>query len=411
MSLPLSAFIGLRYTSSKRRSQSISFLSAVTITGLAVGVGLLITVLSVMNGFNRELRERILGLAPQAAIYHYDGIEDWPDTVSVLEQDPNILAAAPFVQLYALFNYRKNTEAAVLYGFDPEQERRVSILHEFVDKDLLARIQGDEPVVVLGKTIADKLGVALDQKIMVVVPSAKSGSRAPKIDYFTVAGIVESKTELDASLVLTSLARAAGFTNNKTRVTGVRLKVGDLFAAPTIVYENLVALGPGYYGSNWTRTHGNLYHAIKMSKQLVGLLMSLIVAIAAFNVVSTLVLVVADKQGDIAILRTLGASTRRIMAIFMVQGTTIGLIGTGLGVLGGCLLTFAVQDFVQLIEYLFGVQFLKSDVYPLTYLPTEVLVSDIVRVSFTALSMSILATLYPAWKASRVNPAEALRYE
>ncbi|MFT5083994.1 MAG: lipoprotein-releasing system permease protein [Lentisphaeria bacterium] len=404
-------FIGLRYTVAKRSSQSVSFLSGVSITGLALGVSLLVLVLSVMNGVDRELRQRILGLVPQAAVYHHQGIDDWRSIKTQLEKDPAVVAASPFIQLNGLISYRKNTTAMVLFGFDPTAEKNVSLINDYVGPEVLARIEANDNIIVLGKGIADTLGVVVGGKLMVLVPNLASASRTPHIAYFEVAGIVESKTELDSTLALTSLMRAAQLTSRPHRVDGVRLKLENIFDAPNVVYGSTLALGPGYYGSNWTRTHWNLYQAIQMSKNLVGLLMSLLVAIAAFNVVSTLVLVVVDKQGDIAILQTLGVSTRQIMSIFIIQGIFIGVVGTLIGVLVGCLLALGLQDFVHVIETVFDVQFLKSDVYPLTYLPTEIRLSDISTVVLTALGMSVLATIYPAWKASKIQPAEALRYE
>lgn len=404
--------IGLRYTGAKRKkSQLISFLSGISIAGLVVGVGLLITVLSVMNGFDRELRENILGLVPQAVINHQEGIAEWQPLVDELTADKDILAVAPYVQTYGLVALGKQAEPVVLYGVEPVYEVRVSRITDFIAADVLASIEQGEPSILLGKDLAAKLNVSVGNKVMMVVPGADGGRAAPKTGYFKVVGLVDSKTELDATLAITSLTHSLPLTSHPNAVTGVRLKLNNLFDAPYVVYRHLLELGPGYSGNNWTRTHGNLYHAIKMSKSLVGLLMSLVVAIAAFNVVSTLVLVVVDKQGDIAILRTLGISTKQIMAIFITQGTAIGLIGTSLGLAVGCVLSLLVQNLVRIIEAVFGVQFLKSDVYPLTYLPSEILLQDILAVGITAFVMCFLATLYPAWKASRVQPADALRYE
>ncbi len=380
-------------------------------TGLAVGVGLLILVLSVMNGFDRELRQRILGLVPQAAIYHRQGVEDWKTLQSLIQKHKEVEAVAPFVQLDGLVSHKGESMFVALYGFDPEAERSVSLINDYVLPSVQQRIISGEAIILLGKNVALKLGVNVSDKIMVVVPDKARSTRTPKIAYFTVGQIIESKTELDASLALTSLSQASILSGSEGFVTGVRLKLTDLFSAPRVVYEVVQQLGPGYSSNNWTRTHWNLYQAIQMSKNLVGLLMSLIVAIAAFNVVSTLVLVVIDKQSDIAILRTLGISGRGVMGIFIVMGSAIGLIGTFLGIVIGCLLSFIAQDFVAFIESLFHFQFLQSDVYPLTYLPTEIRASDIVSVTVTALGMSLVATLFPAWKASRVQPAVALRYE
>ncbi len=409
MNLPF--YIGLRYTGARRQSRSVSFLSGVSMAGLAVGVSLLILVLSVMNGFDRELRERILGLVPQAAIYHRQGIDDWRALRTQLEASPDVVSASPFVQLEGLVSHGKASMFVALYGFDPEAEQHVSLINDYVTPAVQKSIQSGDAVLLLGKLVAEKLGVDVDDKVMVVVPDKRRATRTPKIAYFRVAQIIESQTELDANLALTSLHHASALSSQPDRVSGLRLKLFDLFDAPRVVYQLNAELGAEYYGNNWTRTHWNLYQAIQMSKNLVGLLMTLIVAIAAFNVVATLVLVVIDKQGDIAILRTLGMSSRRIMGVFMVLGAAIGIIGTLAGVALGCGLALGAQSFVSAVESLFHVQFLQSDVYPLTYLPTEIRWADILSVTITALIMSLLATLYPAWKAARVQPAEALRYE
>lgn len=408
MRLPI--FIGLRYTGTPRNNQLVSFFSGVSICGLIVGVGLLIAVLSIMNGFDRELREKILGLVPQAAIYQHGGIEDWPKLQTWLEEQPEIMAAAPFIQLEGLVSFRGKAEPVVLYGIDPEQEARVSRMQEFLNKRVQRTLMAEAGQLVLGKNIADRLMLAEGGQVMVIVPSQQEG-HAPHIQYFTVLKILETKTELDNSLAITSLASAAPLTSSETKVTGMRLKVADLFDARNIVWDAVIKLGRDYYGSSWLNTHGNLYQAIQMSKKLIALLMSLIVAIAAFNVVSTLVMVVVEKQGDIAILRTYGASTGTIMQIFIVQGCMIGIIGTFMGLGFGLLLAKVIQSIVRFFENLLDVQFLKSDVYPLTYLPTEIAWDDIVQVGVTALIMSFFATLYPAWRASRAQPAEILRYE
>ncbi len=409
MKLPFPVFIGLRYSSARRGDQLVSFLSGISITGLVVGVALLVVVLSVMNGFDRELREKILALVPQAAIKHRQGIEDWQSLIVTLKKDQRIVGAAPFVQQMALVSHNKKTEAIVLYGIDPKQEGDVSDIQKYADASQLQTL-AQTPSLLLGAAVAKKIGVQQGDRLLVVVPNANA-SVAPEIQYVDLAGIIESNTELDNSLALSSLALAAQLSGSPHKVSGVRLKLRDLFEAHEVVYDNLVKLGIGYTGSNWTRTHGNIYHAIQMSKNLVGLLMSLIVGIAAFNVISTLVMVVVDKQGDIAILRTLGAGTKSILAVFIVQGSLIGLFGTLMGIAVGCLLALGVQDFVQLLERLMNYQFLKSDVYPLTYLPTEIRFSDLLRVFITSFSLCFLATLFPAWKASRFQPADALRYE
>lgn len=409
MSLP--TFIGLRYTASKPQSQSVAFLARVSMIGMAVGVALLVLVLSVMNGFDRELRNRILALVPQAAVYHREGIEDWETLSTEIASHKDVEGVSPFIQLQGLVSAKGKTLFVSLYGFDAEAEKKVSLINEYVDDSVQKRLSNNEPLILLGRDVANELSVGVGDKIMTVVPKKGSGSKAPELAYFEVGQILHTQTELDATLALTSLQQAQLLSNNKNVVTGLKLKLNDLFVAPQVVNEIKQALGYGYYTSNWTRTHWNLYQAIQMSKSLVGLLMSLIVAIAAFNVVSTLVLVVVDKQGDIAILRTMGATHRLIIKIFLTMGLGIAVIGICGGIILGCLFALGAGAGMAGLESFLGVQFLKSDVYPLTYLPTEVRVADLVSVSITAIVLSVLATLYPAWKASKVLPAEALRYE
>ena len=412
MALPLSCYIGLRYTASPKNSQFVSFLSGVSMLGLVVGVALLLTVLSVMNGFDRELQQRILSLVPQGAIYHRQGVDNWQRLQQRLEQAPQVVAAAPFVELHALVSYRGNAVPILLYGVDGDAEERVSGISRYLSEGTLAELTDpDGKILILGQGVADKLNVTVGDNVMLIVPDLRTEQSAPRVDYFRIAGILRSSTELDHTLALTNLARASSFTVEPGTVSGMRLQLTDLFDAPSAVYNLLIELGPNYYGSNWMRTHGNLYQAIQMSKNLVSLLMSLIVAIAAFNVVSALVMVVMDKQGEIAILRTLGATTGAVMRIFVVQGLAIGIIGTLIGVLLGLGLSVVVEDAVQWLERVFQVQFLKSDVYPLSYLPADIRLHDVVTVAAMAIGMSFLATLYPAWRASRTAPADALRYE
>ena len=409
LSNSLSIFIGVRYAGAKRRSQQVSFLAAISVLGLTLGVGLLITVLSVMNGFDQELREKILGLVPQASIHNRFGITDWQSVVDEVEKDAEVEAAAPFIRVNGLINFRKETETVLIYGIHTEYEKRVSLIESFLDESVLNLLNSEEPTVVLGKAVADKLNATVGLKVLLVVPG-EGLKKAAKLSYAKVVGVLESKTELDSQLVLLSLGHVQNLVGEQT-VSGVRLKLNDLFDAPNVAWRLPKEMGFGFYGNNWVRTHGNLYEAIHMSKSMVGLLVSLIIAIAAFNVVSTLVMVVIDKEADIAILRTMGAGPFDIVKIFIVLGSVIGLVGTALGVMLGAILSTFTQPFVRFIEQALDIQFLKSDVYPITYIPSHMLASDIIEVGLTAFAMCLMATLYPAWRASRVKPAEALRYE
>ncbi len=415
-----SAFVGLRYAGARRRTQLVSFISGLSIAGLMVGVGLLLTVLSVMNGFEKELKDRILGILPHGAIYHRYGIEGWSELRQSLEENPEIVAAAPFVELQGILTHGRKVKPAGLYGIDVVAESRVSMVDHFVDSDALQQLQSEAAVdgsgatgkgIILGVGLAASLKAEVGDKITVLVPSGQSGRSVPKFQPFTLLGVIESGTELDHALALISLPVASKLSDFPGRVSGLRIKTHNLFEAPSVIYEQVKNMAYGYYGSDWTRTHGNLFHAVQMSKNLVGLLLFLIVAIAAFNVVSTLVMVVVDKQSDIAILKTLGASRQTIMAIFMTQGCVIGAVGTLLGVGFGVAGSLYAQQTVAWMESLLDIRFLNAEIYPVNYLPSQMQLGDFVLVAVVSLAMSLLATVYPAWRASRVAPAEALRFE
>lgn len=407
----LTLLVGARYGISRRHSQLVSFISSLSIAGLIIGVALLVLVMSIMNGFDRELRERILGIMPQATIFHHYGIAEPQQLINQLEEHPHITAAAPFVQLQGLLAHQKRVAPINLFGVDPAQEARLSSLQDYLPPHAFQTLSNSEQGLVIGKGIADKLQVSEGEAITLIIPRSGAGRTTPNIRVFTVVAIFDSGTEIDHGLALMGVNHASALSEFPGKVTGIRLQVDDLFNAPQVVNDVINSLPSGFYGSDWTRTQGNLYEAIQMSKNLVEMLLSLIIAIAAFNLVSTLIMVVVDKQGDIAILRTLGASSGEIIGIFMVQGGLIGLIGTALGVLLGVLLSLGVTDFVQWLETFFSIRFLESDVYPVSYLPSDLQWYDVAKITITALIISFFAALYPALRASRVQPADALRYE
>jgi len=417
MSLTIGVFskftflVGARYGISRKHSQLVSFISRLSTAGLIIGVALLIVVMSVMNGFDRELRERILGIMPQATIYHRDGIDDYPALIKQLKQDPRIIEAAPFVQIQGLFSYQKHVAPVNLFGVDPSLETKISSMEEYLPPDTFAKLAKNPNAVIVGQGIADKLHLTTGDTLTLIIPSGIDSASASGILTLEVIATLNSNTNVDQSLALMNLAAAAQASGFNERVSGIRLKVNDLFAAQSIVIDAVNQLPVGYFGSDWTRTHGTIYDAIHMSKNLVGLLLLLIIGIAAFNLVSTLIMVVVDKQGDIAILRTLGASSKEIIGIFMVQGGLIGFIGTSIGAILGVLFSFVVTDVIAGIEKLLGFQFLHSDVYPISYLPSDLYWSDVVQVVVVSLLICFFAALYPAWRASRVQPADALRYE
>lgn len=409
----LTVLIGARYGISRRHSRLVSFISSLSTMGLIIGVALLVLVLSIMNGFDRELRERILGIMPQATIFHREGIVDPAPLIEQIKQHPQVLGAAPFVQLQGLVSHRKRVAPVNVFGIDPQQELAHSALTDYLPAPVFDALTQGSQGLVIGKGIATRLQVKEGDRLTLIIPARNDGysDNAPGISMVEIIGVLDSGTEIDQHLALMGLQQASELSLFPGRVTGIRIQLHDLFAAPWLVNAIVNDLPDGFYGSSWIRTQGNLYEAIQMSKRLVELLLFLIIAIAAFNLVSTLIMVVVDKQGDIAILRTLGASTAEIIGIFMVQGGLIGIIGTSLGVLVGVVLSLYVTDFVQWLERVFSIQFLQSDVYPISYLPSHLEWADVGQIALTALVISFCASLYPAWRASRVQPADALRYE
>jgi lipoprotein-releasing system permease protein len=401
--------VGTRYGIARGKSHLVSYISRLSTAGLVIGVALLILVMSIMNGFDKELRENILGVMPQAMIYHHHAIAEPQQLIADLKQHPHVLAVSPYVQLQGLLSYQKHVAPVNIFGVDEEQETATSKLPEFLPPGTLAKLASVEAGIVIGRGVAEKLNVAETDSISLIIPV--EGDSSPRVKIVTVLAIFDTHSDVDNVLALMDINTAAELSGYPGQITGVRLKVDDLFAAQEIVRDIMQTLPAEYYGSSWMRTHGGVYQSIQMSKNMVGMLLFLIIAIAAFNLVSTLIMVVVDKQGDIAILRTMGASTAEIMAIFMVQGGLIGMIGTSLGLALGVTLAYFVTPLVQCIEAIFGIQFLHSDVYPITYLPSELVVGDIAKVVVTALLISFFVSLYPAWRASKIQPADALRYE
>lgn len=403
-----SLFVALRYTLSRRQSHLVAFISRVSTIGLVLAVSILITVMSVMNGFERELRERILAIVPHATLSGFGQTQQWPEYLQLAQQHPGVSAAAPFSYRQALVMHQQSVRAALLYGIDPQHELQGGVLQQLLGEQLLSLEQPG--TVIVGSRLADKLGISAGQSLRVVLPAAGE-QHLPAVDYLTVSAVLHSGTELDQRLLLTHRSRIASLSGNAPdAVDGIRIQVDDLFAARAIA-DQLAELTGLYQVRDWSRSHGNLFHAVQMSRKLVLLLVLIIIAVAAFNVVSTLVLAVNDKAADIAILRTMGCRDGQIQGIFILQGLLIGLLGVGIGVALGVLLSVSVSQLVSVIERLSGVHFLQSEVYPVDHLPSQLLASDVAVVAGAALLLSILASWLPAWLARRIAPARILRYE
>jgi len=407
--------VGLRYTRAKRRNHFISFISLTSMAGIALGVAALIVVLSVMNGFQTELRARILGVASHVQISNASGrLQDWPAVAAAASQHSRVRAAAPFVHAQAMLSAGQGVRGAIVRGVLPADEDRVAEIGKHMRAGRLDALKPGEYNVVLGADLARALGVLPGERVTLIAPQGQvtPAGVIPRLRQFTVVGLFEvGMFEYDSGLALIHLEDAQRLYQLDSAVSGVRLKLDDLFAARSVARELVQKLGPEFYASDWTRSHANFFRAVEIEKRVMFIILTLIVAVAAFNIVSTLVMLVTDKQADIAILRTLGASPRSVMGIFVVQGALIGVIGTILGVIGGVLLAFHIDVVVPAVEQALGFKFLSKDVYYISDLPSEVQARDVATIGLMSLALAFLATLYPSWRAARVNPAEALRYE
>jgi lipoprotein-releasing system permease protein len=407
--------VGLRYTRAKRRNHFISVISGISMAGIALGVAALIVVLSVMNGFQQELRTRILSVVSHVQIFGLDGrLSRWQDVAAAAVTDPRVLAAAPFVNAQGMFVRGSNVRGAMVRGILPDRELRVSDIGSHMRSGSLEALQPGAFRVVLGADLARALGALPGDKVTLIAPQGlvTPAGVIPRLKQFTVAGLFEvGMYEYDSGLALINLADAQKLYQMDSEVSGLRLKLDDLFAARSVAREMTRGLGAAVFAVDWTRSHANFFRAVAIEKRMMFIILTLIVAVAAFNIVSTLVMLVTDKNADIAILRTLGALPGSIMKIFMVQGAMIGVIGTLAGVLLGVLLAFNVDTVVPALEHVLGFKFLAKDVYYISELPSDVQARDVLTIGVVSLLLSFVATLYPSWRASRVNPAEALRYE
>jgi len=408
-------FIGLRYTRAKRRNHFISFISLISVAGIALGMTVLITVLSVMNGFQREIRTRILGVASHVQLSGAGGtLEDWRRVAAGAARHDQVLATAPFVSAQGLLTNGSAVRGAFVRGILPEQEDRVADIGRHMRSGRLENLKPGEFGVVLGVELARALGATPGDKVVLVAPQGQvtPAGVIPRLRQFTVVGIFGvDHYEYDSGLALVHLEDAQRLFRFGNAVSGVRLKLKDLFEATRVARELSRTLGPDVYASDWTQQHANFFRAVQIEKRMMFIVVILIIAVAAFNIVSSLVMVVTDKQADIAILRTLGAAPSSITWIFMIQGTLIGVVGTLLGLAGGIALASNVEIVVPFIENLFGIKFLAKDVYYISELPSELQLPDVVITAIVSFALSLLATIYPSWRAAQINPAEALRYE
>ena len=410
---PIPVSIGLRYLRAKRRNGFISFISMASILGIALGVTVLITTLAVMSGFQKEIRDRLLQMSAHTTISR-DGepMSDWQRAVDVAYQDPRVAGAAPYIEIQAMISGPR-VQGALVQGVDPAMEPKVSVVAEKMKKGRFDSLAQGSYNIILGQELATWLGVDVGDQVVATLAEVQGTPMGaiPRMKRFTVSGIFEAGyNEIDRGVAFANMQDL----ERVLRIdgaTGVRLKLHDMDQALTVGVDLAQRLGGAYRVSDWTQQNANLYHSLRMEKVVMGILLSLIIAMGAFNLVSSQVMLVTDKQADIAILRTLGLTPRGVMGVFMVQGSLIGIIGTVAGVIGGITLTLNLERILGAIEAVFNVKLLPEDVYYITGLPTDMQSADIVVITVVALLMSFLATLYPAWRAARTQPAEALRYE
>jgi len=412
---PYELFIGLRYSRAKRRNHFVSFISLISILGMALGITVLISVMSVMNGFQREIRERILGVVSHVQIEGADSrLSDWQKVAEEAEKHPQVLAAAPYISEQALLSYGESVKGTVVRGILPEYENKVVDLGSHMKVGRLSNLHPGEFGIILGVDLARALGVMAGDKLLLIAPQGlvTPAGILPRLKQFTVVGVFDAgHYEYDAGLALIHLEDAQKLYRMDHEVTGVRLRLKDLYKARQVAGDLSHMLTVDASIIDWTRINANFFRAVEIEKRMMFFVVVLIVAVAAFNIVSTLVMAVTDKQTEIAILRTLGAPPSSIMKIFVVQGTLIGVLGTLLGLAGGIALALNIDVVVPFIEHLFGIRFLAKDVYYISELPSEVQFMDVAIIGAVSFALCLIATLYPSWRASRVNPAEALRYE
>jgi lipoprotein-releasing system permease protein len=416
MFTPASLFIGLRYTRAKRRNHFISFISLMSMFGIALGVIVLITVLSVMNGFDRQIKNRVFSMVPAITVGSVaNAITNWQELETIVKSAPSVTSVAPYVSGQVLLTSSGLVQPAMVNGIDPDKEAKMSELASKMVQGNLNELTPGSFGIVLGEDLANRLEAMVGDKVTIVTPqvSMSVAGVIPRMKRFTVTGIFRAGSGFgfDTMLAFINLSDAQRLYEMGTTVTGLHVNIKNVYAAKQFSFDLAASLTPTARVTNWTEQFGAFFQAISLEKTMMFFILLLIIAVAVFNLVCTLVMVVNEKEADIAILRTIGATPRTIMTIFIVQGATVGIIGTLLGILGGIALALNVTDIVNWIEHVFHVQFLSSSVYFVDYLPSELQAHDVIRISAAALGLSLLATIYPAWRASKTEPVEALRYE
>lgn len=411
---PVALYIGLRYTRSRKKNHFVSFISLSSMLGIGMGVMVLITVLSVMNGFDEEIHKRFFGMAPEITVTGRDGrIEQWPALARRLNGFPGVKAVAPYVGAQGLLTHEGQVLPIVLTGIAPDLEKQVNHLEE---KLIVGSTQDlDHFGIILGRVLADNLGVMVGDQVTIMIPQASvtPAGMIPRFKRFVVRGVFSAGTgfNFDSRLAFISLGDAQKLLQLGHDVTGLKMKITDIYQAPALADKISMELGEGYEVGNWTDQFGAFFQAVKMEKTMMFLILLLIIAVAAFNLVSSLVMVVNDKQAEIAILRTIGATPMTILCVFIVQGMMVGLVGTLLGLVGGLILASNATEIVGMLQSFFDISLLSSNVYFVNFLPSKILISDLWQVALAALLMSFIATIYPSWRASKTLIAEALHYE
>ncbi len=415
---PYEIFVGLRYTRARRgsgRSGFVSFIAFTSMAGMALGVAALIVVLSVMNGFQEELRDRILAVASHIEVRALSGnMENWQGVARIAQANPRVKAEAPYVLGQAMLSSGDNNRGVLVRGVDPALEDTVADIGAHMRSGSLSALKAGDFGIVLGAELARALGARTGDSVVVIVPqgTVTPAGALPRVKSFRVVGVFEvGMFEFDNGLSLIHIADAQKLYRLGDAVSGVRLKLDDLFAAPRVARELTASLPIDADVRDWTLNHANFFRAVAIEKRIQFVILTLIIAVAAFNIVSAQVMVVTDKESDIAILRTLGASPGSILAIFIIQGALVGIVGSIIGVAGGVALALNIDTIVPALERTFGIQFLDKSVYYISEVPSDLQRGDITLIALIALVLALLATLYPSWRASKVNPAEALRYE